>query len=92
MQELASHMGFPVDSVKHYGADGDVNRVLLMADLVLYGSFQEEQSFPPLLVRAMSFEIPIIVPNLDIVTKYVSLPAEQLLIPTSSLCRHLCLY
>ena len=48
-----------------------------MSDLVLYGSFQEEQSFSPLLVRAMSFEIPIIVPNLDIVKKYVSLPAES---------------
>ncbi|ONK57001.1 uncharacterized protein A4U43_C10F15520 [Asparagus officinalis] len=70
-QELASRMGLPVDFVKHYGADGDVNRVLLMADLVLYGSFQEEQGFPPLLVRAMSFEIPIIVPSLQIITKYV---------------------
>lgn len=73
VQELASNVGFPVDSIKHYGMDGDVSGVLLMADLVIYGSFQEEQSFPPLLVRAMSFETPIVVPNLNIITKYVSL-------------------
>lgn len=70
-QELASHMRFPDGSVRHYGMGGDVNGVLLMSDIVVYGSFQEEQSFPPLLVRAMSFEIPIIAPDLAIIKKYV---------------------
>lgn len=70
-QELASQMGFPVEFVKHYGVDGDLNSVLLMADLVLYGSFQTIQNFPPLLIKAMSFKIPIIAPNLEIITKYV---------------------
>lgn len=70
-QALISHMGLPSGSVRYYSASSDVNRVLLMADLVLYGSFMEEQTFPPLLMRAMSFEIPIIVPSLDIITKYV---------------------
>ncbi|KAJ6840840.1 uncharacterized protein M6B38_118925 [Iris pallida] len=71
LQELASRMGLPIDSVKHYGVDGDVNSLLLMADIVLYGSFQEEQSFPPLLLRSMSFGLPVIVPNLDIIRKYL---------------------
>lgn len=71
-QELAAHMGFSAGSVRHYGMDGDVNGLLLMADIVVYGSFEEEQSFPPLLVRAMFFEIPIIAPDLAIIKKYVT--------------------
>ncbi|KAK8949715.1 hypothetical protein KSP39_PZI005761 [Platanthera zijinensis] len=71
-KELASRLGFPVGSMKHYGTDGDVNGIIMIADLVLYGSFQDEQSFPPLLVRAMSFEIPVIVPDFAAITKYVN--------------------
>ncbi|XP_020588819.1 uncharacterized protein LOC110030446 [Phalaenopsis equestris] len=71
-EKLASRMGFPLNSIKHYGMDGDVNGVIMIADIVLYGSFQEEQTFPSLLVRAMSFQIPIIVPDFSIITKYVN--------------------
>ncbi|PKA48054.1 hypothetical protein AXF42_Ash015817 [Apostasia shenzhenica] len=71
-EELASRVGFPIDSVRHYGLDGDVNGVLRMADIVLYGSFQEEQNVPPLLLRAMSFEIPVVVPDLAAIKKYVT--------------------
>nr|UYE91534.1 putative glycosyltransferase [Anoectochilus roxburghii] len=71
-EELASRMGFPAGSIKHYGTDGDVNGAIMIADIVLYGSFQEEQSFPPLLVRAMTFQIPIIVPDFAPITKYVN--------------------
>lgn len=45
----------------------------MMADIVLYGSSQEIQSFPPLLIRAMSFGIPIMVPDLPALRNYVSL-------------------
>lgn len=65
-------MGFPDEFVKHYGVDGDVNCVLLMADLILYGSFSNNTEFPTLLIKAMSFKIPIFAPNLEIITKYVS--------------------
>ncbi|KAM0949480.1 putative glycosyl transferase, family 1 [Dioscorea sansibarensis] len=71
IREVASRMGFPDDSVRHYGMDGDVNSVLLISDLVLYTSFQEEQTFPPLLVRAMSFGVPFIAPNSAQIEKYV---------------------
>ncbi|PKU86561.1 uncharacterized protein LOC110099352 [Dendrobium catenatum] len=71
-QELASRMSFPLDSVQHYGMDTDVNGAIMISDIVLYWSFQEEQNFPPLLVRAMSFQIPIIVPDFSIITKYVN--------------------
>nr|XP_010918597.1 uncharacterized protein LOC105042926 [Elaeis guineensis] len=70
-QEIATHLGFPEGSVRQYGMDHDVNNLLLMADSVLYGSFEEEQSFPPLLLRAMSFGIPIVAPDLTTIKKYV---------------------
>ncbi|KAJ4979255.1 hypothetical protein NE237_010035 [Protea cynaroides] len=71
LQEISSHLGLPHGSVRHYGMDGDVNGVLLMADVVLYGSYQDEQGFPPLLIRAMSFGIPIIAPDLPVIKNYV---------------------
>ncbi|MQM02857.1 hypothetical protein Taro_035631 [Colocasia esculenta] len=46
--------------------------IAYIADIVLYGSFHEEQSFPSLLVRAMSFGIPIIALDLAVIKKYVT--------------------
>ncbi|KAG9441744.1 hypothetical protein H6P81_017598 [Aristolochia fimbriata] len=71
LQEVSLRLGLPNDSVKHYSMDSDVNSVLLMADIVLYGSFQDEQGFPSLLTRAMFFEKPIIAPDLSIIKKYI---------------------
>lgn len=68
-------MGLHRGSVRHYGLDDDVNGLLLMADIVLYGSAQDEQGFPPLLTRAMSFGIPVIAPDYPVIQKYVSLSA-----------------
>lgn len=66
-------MGLPDDALRHYGLNGDVNSVLLMADVVLYGSAQDIQGFPPLLVRAMTFGVPVVVPDFLVFRKYVSL-------------------
>lgn len=52
--------------------DGDVNGLMLTADVVIYASSQLEQGFPPLLTRVMSFGIPVIVPDLPDIRKYVS--------------------
>uniref|UniRef100_A0A0D9XM41 Glycosyl transferase family 1 domain-containing protein n=1 Tax=Leersia perrieri TaxID=77586 RepID=A0A0D9XM41_9ORYZ len=71
-QELASHMGFPVGSVKHFSMTHDIRNLLASADIVLYGSLRQEPVFPPLLLRSMAFEIPIIVPNLTVITKYIT--------------------
>ncbi|XP_023522480.1 uncharacterized protein LOC111786460 isoform X2 [Cucurbita pepo subsp. pepo] len=71
LQEIASRLGLPDASITHYGLNGDVNNVLMMADIVLYGSSQEIQSFPPLLIRAMSFGIPIMVPDLPALRNYI---------------------
>ncbi|KAH6803020.1 UDP-Glycosyltransferase superfamily protein [Perilla frutescens var. frutescens] len=71
LQDIATRLGLKQGSLKHYGINSDVNSLILMADIVLYGSSQEEQGFPPLLTRAMSFGIPIIAPDYPVISKYV---------------------
>ncbi|KAK7343931.1 hypothetical protein VNO77_13063 [Canavalia gladiata] len=71
LQEVASRLGLARGSIRHYGLNGDVNSVLLMADIILYGSAQDVQGFPPLLIRAMTFEIPIIAPDFPVLKKYI---------------------
>lgn len=71
LQEVAARLGLHDGSVRHYGLNSDVNSVLLMADIVLYGSDQDVQGFPPLLIRAMTFGIPVIAPDFPILKKYV---------------------
>lgn len=44
----------------------------MIADIVLYTSFHEELNFPPMLIRAMSFGVPIIAPDMPIIKKNVS--------------------
>lgn len=51
--------------------DEDADSVLSVTDLVIYGSFLEEQVFPDILVKAMCHEKPIIAPNLSVIHKYV---------------------
>ncbi|KAK1266144.1 hypothetical protein QJS04_geneDACA000237 [Acorus gramineus] len=71
LQVMASRIGLPNETVFPYCLDGDVNSILLMANIVLYGSFQDEQGFSPLLVRAMCFKIPIVVPDLPTIREHV---------------------
>ncbi|KAL6641423.1 hypothetical protein ACP70R_019604 [Stipagrostis hirtigluma subsp. patula] len=71
-QELASQMGFPDGSIKHVSMTHDIRKLLMFVDVVLYGSLRQEPGFPPLLLQAMSSEIPIIAPNLTVITKYVT--------------------
>ncbi|KAK9124043.1 hypothetical protein Sjap_013645 [Stephania japonica] len=71
LQEVASSLHLPHGSLMHYGLDGDANHILRKADVVLHGSFRDEQGFPPLLLRAMSFGVPVIAPDLPIIKKYI---------------------
>ncbi|XP_042951444.1 uncharacterized protein LOC122287658 isoform X2 [Carya illinoinensis] len=81
LQEVASRLGLLPGSVRHYSLNSDVNSVLLMADIVLYGSNQDGQNFPSLLIRAMTFRIPIIAPDFPIFKKYVVDGVHGLLFP-----------
>ncbi|OEL23351.1 hypothetical protein BAE44_0015636 [Dichanthelium oligosanthes] len=71
-QELVSHMGLPYGSVKQISMTHDIRNLLMFVDVVLYGSLRQEPGFPPLLLRSMSSEIPIVAPNLTVITKYVT--------------------
>lgn len=76
LQDVASRLGLAQDSIRHYGLNGDVNSVLLISDIVIYGSSQDEQGFPSLIIRAMTFGVPVILPDFPIMKKYVSLIEE----------------
>ncbi|XP_058096001.1 uncharacterized protein LOC131241259 isoform X5 [Magnolia sinica] len=70
LEAIALKLGYSRGSVHHIGVDGDVANFLRIADLVIYGSFLEEQSFPPLLIQAMCFGKPVIAPDLAMIRKY----------------------
>ncbi|EPS63775.1 hypothetical protein M569_11009, partial [Genlisea aurea] len=72
LQDFATRLRLSQGSLLHYGLDSDVNGLILMADIVLYASSQDEQGFPPILTRAMSFGIPTLAADYPIITKYVS--------------------
>nr|XP_043627238.1 uncharacterized protein LOC122598816 [Erigeron canadensis] len=73
IEEIASNLKYPMDTVKHVALnqlDEDVG-VLSIMDLVVYGSFLEELSFPDVLIRAMCLEKPIIAPDLSVINKRI---------------------
>uniref|UniRef100_A0A7N0UMJ8 Glycosyl transferase family 1 domain-containing protein n=1 Tax=Kalanchoe fedtschenkoi TaxID=63787 RepID=A0A7N0UMJ8_KALFE len=72
LKTVAHNLGYPKGSVIHIPFDGDVNSFLAVSDLVIYGSFLEEQAFPDILVKAMSFEKPIVAPDLNIIKKHIN--------------------
>lgn len=57
--------------VKHFAPDEDTESILSIADIVIYASFREEESFPSTLLKAMRFGKPIIAPDLSIIKKNV---------------------
>ncbi|KAL6311540.1 hypothetical protein AAG906_005020 [Vitis piasezkii] len=72
VEAIALKLRYPKGVVKHIAIDvGEADNVLAAADIVIYGSFLEEQSFPDILIKAMSFGKPIIAPDLSIIKKYV---------------------
>lgn len=57
--------------MRHFAGTEDAKAVLSVADLVIYGSFLEEQAFPDILIKAMCFGKPIIAPDISMIRKYV---------------------
>ncbi|KAG9448343.1 hypothetical protein H6P81_014471 [Aristolochia fimbriata] len=81
LEAISLNLGFPKGSVLQLGIDEDINSFLRIADLVIYGSFLEEQSFPPILVQAMCYGKLIISPDLVMIRKYVNDRVNGLLFP-----------
>ncbi|KAL8268562.1 hypothetical protein R6Q59_002360 [Mikania micrantha] len=83
IEEIASNLNYPSGTVNHAAIDDedDVHKILSIADIVIYGSFLEEQSFPDILIKAMCFEKPIIAPDLTVIKKYVDDKVNGYLFP-----------
>ncbi|KAJ9563366.1 hypothetical protein OSB04_008526 [Centaurea solstitialis] len=82
---IASNLKYPSGTVNHATIDEDVYNVLSIADIVIYGSFLEEQSFPDILIKAMCFEKPIVAPDLPIIKKYVDDKVNGYLFPKENI-------
>ncbi|CAK9153640.1 unnamed protein product, partial [Ilex paraguariensis] len=85
VEAIVLNLGYPKGIVKHVALDEGVDSVLSMADLVIYGSFREEQSFPDILIRAMCFGKPIIAPDLLMIKKYVDDRVNGYLFPKENI-------
>ncbi|PAN29631.1 hypothetical protein PAHAL_5G239500 [Panicum hallii] len=84
LESAALSVGFPRGAVEHVAA-GDKHDLLHTADLVIYGSCLEEQSFPSVLVQAMSLEKLVIAPDLAIVRKHIDDGVNGLLFPKKNI-------
>ncbi|KAL2336096.1 hypothetical protein Fmac_010542 [Flemingia macrophylla] len=71
LETMAHSLKYPRGVIEHIAGDLNSDSVLDAADVVIYGSFLEEQSFPEILIRAMTFEKPIIAPDVPMIRKYV---------------------
>ncbi|KAJ6686492.1 GLYCOSYL TRANSFERASE FAMILY 1 PROTEIN [Salix purpurea] len=85
VEAIAVNLSYPRGTVKYFAVDSDVSSALSAVDLVVYGSFLEEQSFPEILVKAMSIGKPIIAPDLSMIGKYVDDKVNGYLFPKENL-------
>lgn len=82
-------MTYPKDAVKHVSVAGNVDKILESSDLVIYGSFLEEQSFPEILMKAMALGKPIVAPDLFNIRKHVMFCFPLLVLSMDAFSVHL---
>lgn len=63
--------GYPGDSMQLIARDADEINLLVAANLVIYASFLEEPSFPPVLLQAMNLGKLVVAPDLNMIKKHV---------------------
>ncbi|XP_077251260.1 glycosyl transferase family 1 protein [Tasmannia lanceolata] len=85
LEAIALNLGYPRGTVQQIRIDGDFNNFLSIADLVIYGSFLEEQSFPAILIQAMCFGKPVIAPDLSMIKKHVDNRVNGFLFPKENI-------
>ncbi|GFP94614.1 hypothetical protein PHJA_001605800 [Phtheirospermum japonicum] len=81
VETIALKLGYPKETVKHVAVNENTDTVISTSDLVIYGSFLEEHSFPDILLKAMCLGKPIIAPDLPTIRKYVSDKVNGYLFP-----------
>ncbi|KAK8565752.1 hypothetical protein V6N13_020831 [Hibiscus sabdariffa] len=85
VEKIVLNLRYPSGVVKHVAVDGDVDSVISMTNLVIYGSFLEEPSFPEILIKAMSHGKPIVAPDLSSIRKYVDNRVNGYLFPKENI-------
>ncbi|CAB80930.1 hypothetical protein [Arabidopsis thaliana] len=85
IETISQNLTYPKEAVKHVRVAGNVDKILESSDLVIYGSFLEEQSFPEILMKAMSLGKPIVAPDLFNIRKYVDDRVTGYLFPKQNL-------
>ncbi|KAG6499489.1 hypothetical protein ZIOFF_039278 [Zingiber officinale] len=81
LEAIARNGGFSSIIMENIVADGNMNDFINAADIVLYGSFLEEQSIPTVLIRAMSLGKLVVAPDLSMISKYVDNGVNAYLFP-----------
>lgn len=84
LEAIALNVGFPRGAVEHVAVE-DTDNLLGIANLVIYGSCLDEQSFPSVLVQAMILEKLVIAPDLGMITKYIDDGINGLLFPRKNI-------
>ncbi|KAK2650174.1 hypothetical protein Ddye_017663 [Dipteronia dyeriana] len=85
VEAIALNLNYPRGVVKHVIVSDNVDSVLRTADVVIYGTFLEEQSFPEILTKAMRLEKLVIAPDLSIIRKYVDDRVNGYLFPKENI-------
>ncbi|XP_061349831.1 uncharacterized protein LOC133295063 [Gastrolobium bilobum] len=85
LETVARSLKYPRGIIEHIAGDLNADSVLGTADVVIYGSFLEEQSFPEILMKAMCFEKPIIAPDVPMIRKYVDDRVNGYLFPKDNI-------
>ncbi|CAN8221775.1 unnamed protein product, partial [Cochlearia groenlandica] len=85
IETISQNLTYPKDVVRHVSTVGNVDKILERSDLVIYGSFLEEQSFPEILMKAMSLGKPIVAPDLVNIKKHVDDRVTAYLFPKKDL-------
>ncbi|KAG1367724.1 D-inositol 3-phosphate glycosyltransferase [Cocos nucifera] len=85
IETIALKVGYPRGIVELVVFDEDMNSFLGIADLVIYGSFLEEQSFPKVLMQAMNLGKLVIAPDLGMIRRYVDDRVNGYLFPKKNI-------
>ncbi|VAH61844.1 unnamed protein product [Triticum turgidum subsp. durum] len=84
LEAIALNVGFSRGAVEHVAVE-DTDNLLAIANLVIYCSCLDEQSFPGVLVEAMILEKLVIAPDLGMITKYIDDGINGLLFPRKNI-------
>ncbi|KAK6920052.1 Glycosyl transferase, family 1, partial [Dillenia turbinata] len=85
IETLAIKLRYPKGVVENIQIDEQSERILIAVDVVIYGSFLEEQLFPQNLLKSMCFGKPIIAPDLNMIKKYVDDGVNGYLFPKNNM-------